>query len=201
MSEPFEKNCASRPPALTAGICMVLRTRRRELRDIRAVSVFPSGCRSYHASAAGQGHAADAVAGSLCSEALPAQENLGISDVSASFIQGVYKSCRGNIRCCGIYSCTAEFSLAIKLVFIVGPERMSKCRFIIKSLLPGFVLGVIPYISFLTHISKNSPILFRWWDELPPSGFEKNRVFRKEHLFDSPGRGIIISAAVTIQSK
>ena len=37
------------------------------------------------------------------------------------------------------------------MVFIVGPERMSKCRFIIKSLLPGFVLGVIPYISFLIN--------------------------------------------------
>ena len=53
----------------------------------------------------------------------------------------------------------------------------------------------------LTYNSKNSPILFRWWDELPPSGFEKNRVFGRERLFDSPGRGIIISAAVTIQSK
>ena len=37
------------------------------------------------------------------------------------------------------------------MVFIVGPERMSKCRFIIKSLLPGFVLGVIHYISFLIN--------------------------------------------------
>jgi len=53
----------------------------------------------------------------------------------------------------------------------------------------------------LTYNSKNSPILFRWWDELPPSGIEKNKVFGRERLFDSPGRGIIISAAATIQSK
>ena len=59
----------------------------------------------------------------------------------------------------------------------------------------------LSYQAFLTYNSKNSPILFRWWDELPPSGIEKNKVFDGERLFDSSGRGIIISTAVTIQSK
>ena len=52
---------------------------------------------------------------------------------------------------------------------------------------------------YLTYNSKNSPILFRWWDELPPPGFEKNKVFRREHLFESLRHGIIISAAAVIQ--
>ena len=50
--------------------------------------------------------------------------------------------------------------------------------------------------DFLTYNSMNSPILFRWWDELPPSGIEKNKVFGRERLFDSPGRGTIITRAV-----
>lgn len=32
------------------------------------------------------------------------------------------------------------------MLFVVGPETMSKCRFIFMSLLPNIVLGIIPYI-------------------------------------------------------
>ena len=34
-------------------------------------------------------------------------------------------------------------------MFVVGPEDMSKSRFITMSLLPFFVLGIIPYTIFL----------------------------------------------------
>ena len=68
-----------------------------------------------------------------------------------------------------------------------------------------FLRFLVKTVDFLTYNSMNSPILFRWWDEwwdeFPPSGIEKNKVFDRERLFDSPGRGIIISAAATIQSK
>ena len=41
--------------------------------------------------------------------------------------------------------------LAHGMLFVVGPERMSKARFIFKSLLPGIVLGFVPFIIFLFH--------------------------------------------------
>ncbi len=39
------------------------------------------------------------------------------------------------------------------ILFVVGPERMSKRRFIFLSLLPNFVFGLLPYIlAFLLNI-------------------------------------------------
>ena len=35
------------------------------------------------------------------------------------------------------------------MLFVVGPEDMSKSRFIFMSLLPNIILGVIPYLIFL----------------------------------------------------
>lgn len=37
------------------------------------------------------------------------------------------------------------------MLFVVGPETMSKSRFIIMSLLPNIVFGFIPYIIFLIN--------------------------------------------------
>lgn len=37
------------------------------------------------------------------------------------------------------------------LLFVVGTEDMSKCRFIFMSLLPNIVFGLIPYVIFLVH--------------------------------------------------
>ena len=37
------------------------------------------------------------------------------------------------------------------LLFVVGPEDMSKARFIFMSLLPNLILGVIPYLAFLAN--------------------------------------------------
>ena len=37
------------------------------------------------------------------------------------------------------------------MLFVVGPEDMSKTRFIIMSLLPAIILGFIPYLIFLIH--------------------------------------------------
>ena len=36
-------------------------------------------------------------------------------------------------------------------LFVVGPEDMSKARFIFMSLLPNIVLGIIPYLVFLVN--------------------------------------------------
>jgi hypothetical protein len=37
------------------------------------------------------------------------------------------------------------------LLFVVGPEDMSKARFIFMSLLPNIILGIIPYLVFLVN--------------------------------------------------
>ena len=37
------------------------------------------------------------------------------------------------------------------MLFVAGPEDMSKSRFIFMSLLPNIVLGVIPYVIFVIH--------------------------------------------------
>ena len=37
------------------------------------------------------------------------------------------------------------------LLFVVGTEDMSKTRFILMSLFPSIVLGLIPYIAFMIH--------------------------------------------------
>ena len=37
------------------------------------------------------------------------------------------------------------------MLFVAGPEDMSKSRFIFMSLLPNIVLGFIPYVIFIIH--------------------------------------------------
>ena len=37
------------------------------------------------------------------------------------------------------------------MLFVAGPEDMSKARFIVMSLLPNLILGVIPYVIFLLN--------------------------------------------------
>ncbi len=37
------------------------------------------------------------------------------------------------------------------MIFVAGPEDMSKSRFIFMSLLPNIVLGFIPYVVFIIH--------------------------------------------------
>ena len=37
------------------------------------------------------------------------------------------------------------------MLFVVGPEQMSKARFIFMSLLPNLVFGVIPFVIFLMN--------------------------------------------------
>ena len=37
------------------------------------------------------------------------------------------------------------------MLFVAGPEDMSKLRFIFMSLLPNIVLGFIPYVIFIIH--------------------------------------------------
>lgn len=37
------------------------------------------------------------------------------------------------------------------MLFVTGPEKWTKGRFIFKSLLPGIVLGWIPFIAFLIN--------------------------------------------------
>ncbi|MBQ8538737.1 MAG: DUF3267 domain-containing protein [Ruminococcus sp.] len=37
------------------------------------------------------------------------------------------------------------------MLFVVGPEDMSKARFIFMSLLPNIILGFIPYLIFLVN--------------------------------------------------
>ena len=37
------------------------------------------------------------------------------------------------------------------MLFVTGPERMSKGRWIFRSMLPSIVLGFIPYIAFLIN--------------------------------------------------
>ena len=37
------------------------------------------------------------------------------------------------------------------MLFVTGPETMSKTRFLVKCLLPSVILGFIPYIIFLIY--------------------------------------------------
>ena len=37
------------------------------------------------------------------------------------------------------------------MLFVVGPEEMSRARFVFMSLLPNLVFGAVPYVLFLIH--------------------------------------------------
>ncbi|MDO4337828.1 MAG: DUF3267 domain-containing protein [Eubacteriales bacterium] len=41
------------------------------------------------------------------------------------------------------------------MLFVVGPETMSKGRFILMSMLPNLVFGFVPYLLFLIHPDWN----------------------------------------------
>ena len=96
----------------------------------------------------------------------------------------------------------ALISLSIEILQLPFASRATDVDDLILNTMGVIVgYGIYTAVKRLTNNSMNSPILFRWWDELPPSGFEKNKVFEQERLFGSPGHDIIISATAAIQSK
>ena len=52
---------------------------------------------------------------------------------------------------CYKYDVYLYHDLSHGMLFVIGPERMSKARFIFKCLLPSIVLGWLPILIFMIH--------------------------------------------------